>query len=105
MRLGGIDVKIQPNTLAQQIYQSEKIRQRHRHRYEFNNSFKARFENAKMVFSGMNIEKNLVEIMELPSHPFYISCQFHPELISRPTKPEPLFTHFIKAASAFSDNQ
>ncbi len=105
MRLGGIDVKILPNTLAHQIYQSEQIRQRHRHRYEFNNSFKPRFENAKMVFSGMNIEKNLVEILELPSHPFFIGCQFHPELISRPTKPEPLFTHFIKAALEYSDHK
>jgi len=105
MRLGGINVKIQPHTLAHTIYQTEEIRQRHRHRYEFNNAYKTRFENAKMVFSGINMEKNLVEILELPSHPFYVGCQFHPELISRPTRPEPLFTHFIKAAVEYSEHR
>jgi len=98
MRLGAISCKISRNSIAFKVYQEEMITERHRHRYEFNNAYKARFENAQVVFSGLYLEKNLVEIVELPLHPFFIACQYHPELISRPTRPEPVFSAFIAAA-------
>jgi CTP synthase len=98
MRLGAFTCKISGNTKASKIYNQELIQERHRHRYEFNNSYKVRYENSQVVFSGLFLEKNLVEIMELPGHPFFIGCQYHPELISRPTRPEPVFSAFIEAA-------
>ena len=97
MRLGLFTCKISQNTLAHQIYQKSEINQRHRHRYEFNNMFKVRFESAQMIFSGVYQEKNLVEIIELKNHPFFFGCQFHPEYLSRPTRPEPVFTAFVEA--------
>jgi CTP synthase len=103
MRLGLFNCKISQNTLAYNIYQTKEIRQRHRHRFEFNNMFKVRFESAQMVFSGVYQEKNLAEIIELKQHPFFIGCQFHPEYLSRPTRPEPLFTSFIEACVKFQD--
>lgn len=72
--------------------------ERHRHRYEFNNKYKEVFEENGMVFSGVNPEQNLCEIVELPTHPFFIAVQFHPEFLSRPDKPHPLFDKFIKRA-------
>ena len=101
LRLGAYDCDIQPGTLAYQCYQTEHIRERHRHRYEFNNSFKKQFENSDMVFSGINPQTGLAEIIELKNHPFFIAAQFHPEFTSRPLRPNPLFREFIGAAIKF----
>ena len=98
LRLGAYDCDIQPGTLAYQCYQTEHIRERHRHRYEFNNAFKKQFENSDMVFSGINPQTGLAEIIELKNHPFFIASQFHPEFTSRPLRPNPLFREFIGAA-------
>jgi CTP synthase len=97
MRLGAFPCKITQSSLAHRLYGKEIIYERHRHRYEFNNSFRQRFEMAKMKISGTYMEKGLVEIIELIDHPFFIACQFHPELISRPLKPHPLFSGFVSA--------
>jgi CTP synthase len=105
MRLGLFTCKISQNTLAHHIYQKPEIHQRHRHRYEFNNMFKVRFESAQMIFSGVYQEKNLVEIIELKNHPFYFGCQFHPEYVSRPTRPEPVFTAFVEACLKYSETK
>jgi len=96
-RLGNYDCHITKGTLAYQLYQSEDIVQRHRHRYEFNNDYKQVMEEAGMIFSGMNIQRNLVEIIELKDHPYFIASQFHPEFKSRPNRSEPLFKGFIHA--------
>lgn len=98
LRLGNYDCTIQQGTLAYQTYQQEMIQERHRHRYEFNNRYKPILEEQGMVFSGINPESDLVEIIELPEHPYFIGCQFHPEFKSRPTRPHVLFDSFIKAA-------
>ncbi len=98
MRLGAYDCKIKKGTKTHKLYNKISIHERHRHRYEFNNNFKAPLEKAGMVFSGMNPQSNLVEIAELKNHPFMIGCQFHPEFKSRPNKPHPLFHGLIKAA-------
>ena len=98
LRLGAYDCEIKnKNSLAYQCYGSNLIRERHRHRYEFNNSFKAMMEEKGMMATGINPQQNLVEILELKDHPFFIASQFHPEFTSRPNKPNPLFREFIKA--------
>ena len=96
LRLGNYDCTIKKNTLAYECYKEEKIKERHRHRYEFNNAYKEVLENNGLVFSGINDGANLVEIIEYKNHPFYIACQFHPEFKSRPLRPHPLFNEFIK---------
>ncbi|HLV46974.1 MAG TPA: CTP synthase, partial [Flavobacterium sp.] len=98
MRLGGWDCAIKTNTKAFEIYQSELINERHRHRYEFNNSYLEDFEKAGMIASGYNPETNLVEIVEIPNHPFFVAAQYHPEYKSTVANPHPLFVHFVKAA-------
>lgn len=98
LRLGNYDCTIKPNTLAFKCYNEEHIKERHRHRYEFNNKYKVILEKNGLVFSGINEQADLVEIIELPSNKFHIACQFHPEFKSRPTKSHPLFDHFIKAS-------
>lgn len=98
LRLGNYKCKITKNTLAYKTYKQEMILERHRHRYEFNNQYKELLKSKGMVFSGINEESNLVEIIELPSHPHFIACQFHPEFKSRPTRCHPLFDSFIKAS-------
>ena len=100
LRLGGYDCVLAPNTLAARLYGKPLVRERHRHRYEFNNAFRAAFEGAGMVLSGCNPQRGLVEIVELPDHPFYIGVQFHPEFQSRPDKPHPLFVGLVAAALA-----
>ncbi len=99
MRLGSYACNIQKNSLAHKIYSKTKIDERHRHRYEVNNVFLEKLEKAGLKFSGKNAKYDLVEIIELPNHPFFIGTQFHPELKSTVEKPHPLFIHFIKAAS------
>ena len=98
LRLGNYECTLVPNTLASKIYKSDKILERHRHRYEFNNKYKEQLEAKGMVFSGINEANNLVEIIELKDHPHFIASQFHPEFKSRPTRPHPLFDSFIKAS-------
>lgn len=99
MRLGLYPCVLKKGTKAFAAYKQNKIYERHRHRYEFNNRYKRFFLNKGMIFSGVNKERNLVEIIELKNHPFFVGTQFHPEFISRPLKPHPLFMAFIKAAA------
>ncbi|WP_368275445.1 glutamine amidotransferase-related protein [Coprobacillus cateniformis] len=88
-----------PKTKAYQMYGKEIIQQRHRHRYEFNNKYRKILEEHGLTISGVNPERNLVEIIELKNHPYFIASQFHPEFKSRPNRSEPLFQGFITAAS------
>ena len=98
LRLGSWPCKILKNTLAYKCYKSEKIDERHRHRYEFNNQFKKQLEKAGLIFSGISPDRELMEIVEVKDHPFMIGSQFHPEFKSRPNRPHPLFREFIKAS-------
>jgi len=98
LRLGNYPCTIIKNTKAHEYYKKVNIQERHRHRYEFNNKYINLFEQKGMIFSGMNNEKKLVEIIELENHKCFIGCQFHPEFKSRPTKPHPLFEFFIKTS-------
>jgi CTP synthase len=98
MRLGSYPCEIKIGTAAERAYGERNIIERHRHRYEFNNDYRQRFENAGLIVSGVNPQHNLVEIIELDAHPFFVGVQFHPEFKSRPLKPHPLFNGFIKAA-------
>ena len=98
MRLGNYDCMLKKGTRAFQIYQKEIVKERHRHRYEFNNDFLSKFEQGGIIFSGINLENNLVEICELKNHPWFIGMQFHPEFKSRPNRPHPMFISFIEAA-------
>ena len=86
------------DTLAARLYGAFVIKERHRHRYEFNNHYRDKFTKAGFVFSGTSPDGKLVEIIEIPGHPFYIACQFHPEFMSKPDQPHPLFKGFIAAA-------
>jgi CTP synthase len=99
MRLGGYACELLEKTKAASIYKDKLIRERHRHRYEFNNDFLEEFEQHGMVAAGINPESNLVEIMEQPGHPWFIGTQFHPEYQSTVLTPHPLFVSFVKAAS------
>ena len=98
MRLGSYDAKLKENTLIRKIYKSKIIKERHRHRYEVNISFKDKFEKNGLIFSGLSPDNKLPEIIELKNHPWFIGVQFHPEFKSRPFNPHPLFSSFIKAA-------
>ena len=98
MRLGLYNLKISDNTLAYRAYGVVGTAERHRHRYEFNNKFRKLMEKAGLVFSGLNPETKLAEIIEVKNHPWFLACQFHPEFLSRPGKPHPLFRDFIRAA-------
>ncbi|EGV37159.1 CTP synthase [Neisseria weaveri] len=101
MRLGAQEVELQPDSLAAKIYGSTTIRERHRHRYEVNNNFVPQLEKAGLVIGGVSAgRERLVETIELPDHPWYFACQFHPEFTSTPRRGHPLFTAFIKAALA-----
>ena len=102
MRLGAYPCKIQKRTLAYEIYGSEYISERHRHRWELNNKYLDALQQAGLKASGTNPETNLVEIVEIPGHPFFIGVQYHPELKSTVENPHPLFVHFVKAAKAFA---
>ncbi|HSU27044.1 MAG TPA: CTP synthase, partial [Chitinophagaceae bacterium] len=105
MRLGAYTCEIKEDTLAYSIYGKPVISERHRHRWEFNNRYLEAFEKAGMIASGKNPGTNLVEIIELPSHPFFIGVQYHPELKSTVENPQPVFVHFIKAARQFSEKK
>ncbi len=98
MRLGAYPCKIKPQTLAHKIYENEEISERHRHRFEFNNAYKEEIEKNGMICSGTSPDGRLVEIIEIPTHPFFIAGQFHPEFKSRPDRPAPLFKALVEAA-------
>jgi CTP synthase len=98
MRLGAYPCRLRPGSLAAEMYGVPEMSERHRHRYEFSNAYRETFADHGMRFSGISPDGSLVEIIELPDHPWYIGCQFHPELKSRPTRPHPLFAGFIAAA-------
>lgn len=98
MRLGAYDCRLSPASLARELYGKDVIKERHRHRYELNNAYRQQLSDAGMCMSGVNPQRDLVEIIELPDHPFFMGTQFHPELTSRPLAPHPLFVGFIKAA-------
>jgi CTP synthase len=97
MRLGLYPCVIQPGTLAARLYQTERVEERHRHRYEVNNAYRQALEEHGLIMSGLSPDGILVEMAEVRDHPFMIGCQFHPEFLSRPTSPHPLFSGFIKA--------
>jgi CTP synthase len=99
MRLGADPVKIHDGTRAHEIYGESVIYKRHRHRYEVNNMLRRRLEDEGLVAGGTSPDERLVEIIELPDHPFFVASQFHPEFNSRPTRPEPLFREFVGAAA------
>jgi CTP synthase len=98
MRLGAYPCDVKPGTRAAQIYHKAHITERHRHRYEFNNEYLKAFEKAGMVASGINPDGNLVEMVEIPAHPWFVGVQYHPEYKSTVLNPHPLFVHFVKAA-------
>ena len=98
MRLGAYDCNIVPGTLAESVYGEPAIRERHRHRYEFNPTYRERLEAAGLTVSGINPQSGLVEIVEIKDHPYFIGCQFHPEFKSRPQKAHPLFDGLVAAA-------
>jgi CTP synthase len=98
MRLGEYHCKLVPGTIAAALYGEEEITERHRHRYEFNNDYREKLAAAGMVYSGLSPDGNLVEICELKDHVWMLGCQFHPEFLSRPGRPHPLFRGFIGAA-------
>jgi CTP synthase len=99
MRLGADPIKLHPNTRAREIYGEAVIYERHRHRYEVNNFLRKRIEAAGLVCSGTSPDERLVEIIEIPDHPFFVASQYHPEFNSRPNRPEPLFREFVGAAA------
>ena len=97
-RLGGHDVALLPGSRVQAFYGRDTVRERFRHRYELNNDYKAAFEKCGVVFCGMTPDQRVMQIFDYPAHPFYVATQFHPELLSRPLRPHPLFLAFVQAA-------
>ena len=104
MRLGGQECKLIEGSLAKELYQSDTIIERHRHRYEFNNTYQEKLEATGLRIAGRSFDDELVEIIELPDHPWFVACQFHPEFTSTPRDGHPLFTGFIKAALTFNES-
>ena len=98
MRLGSYPCKVVKGSKAYKAYGTERVDERHRHRFEFNPDYRERLEAAGLVVSGTSPDGLLAEIIELPQHPFFIASQFHPEFLSKPTRPHPLFAGFIAAA-------
>ena len=98
LRLGSCPCILTKNSKSFKAYGSNKINERHRHRYEFNMDYRKILEDAGMIFSGISPDKKLIEIVELKDHPFFVASQFHPEFKSRPLRPHPLFKEFIKAS-------
>lgn len=105
MRLGNYPCKLVENTKVYELYNESVIFERHRHRYEFNNQYRGLFEENGMVFSGVSPDGQLVEIIEYPKNDFYVACQFHAEFKSRPNRPHPLFSGFIKSALHFTEKR
>ncbi|WP_335964510.1 CTP synthase [Galbibacter sp. PAP.153] len=105
MRLGAWDCNVQENSLVAKVYGANKISERHRHRYEFNDKFKGQIEAAGLKATGLNPETGLVEIVELPSHPWFVGVQYHPEYKSTVANPHPLFVAFVKSALQYKKNK
>jgi CTP synthase len=105
MRLGAYPCDIKEGSLAEEIYGTERVNERHRHRYEFNNEYLEDFEGNGMIASGTNPDTGLVEIMEIPGHSFFIGVQYHPELKSSVENPAPLFVHFVAAAKRHNEEK
>ncbi len=104
-RLGLYPCRLKEGTLARRLYDVEEVSERHRHRYEFNNDFRDRLQEAGLTFSGTSPDGRLVEILELSDHPFFIASQFHPEFISRPNRPQPIFKGFVGAACLYRNKK
>jgi CTP synthase len=102
MRLGAYPCVIKDDSKAFAAYKTNYISERHRHRYEVNNKFRKRLTDKGLILSGLSPDKELVEMIELEDHPWFVACQFHPELKSRATNAHPLFREFVKAAMEFS---
>jgi CTP synthase len=98
MRLGLYPCELKPGTRAATAYGVPVVEERHRHRFEFNNAYRGAFENAGMAFSGLSPDNRLVEIAEISDHPYMVASQFHPEFLSRPNRPHPLFRGLVEAA-------
>jgi CTP synthase len=98
MRLGAQPCKLKDGSRAAELYGTDEVNERHRHRYEFNNKYREQFEDAGFIFSGTSPDGGLVELIELNGHPFFMASQYHPEFLSKPVRPHPLFAGFIKAA-------
>jgi CTP synthase len=98
MRLGAYACELTPGSMSMQAYGDKNISERHRHRYEFNNKYRDLIVEKGLNIAGVNPERDLVEIVEIPDHPWFVGVQFHPELKSTVSYPHPLFVHFIKAA-------
>ena len=98
MRLGQYPCRLAPGSRAAALYGRAEIAERHRHRYEFNNDYRAAMEAHGMALAGTSPDGRLVELIELPDHPFFLAAQFHPEFLSRPNRPHPLFRGFVDAA-------
>lgn len=105
MRLGAYPCVLKEGSLASRVYGTDTISERHRHRWEFNNNYLEQYEKAGMIASGKNPGTGLVEIIELPGHPFFIGVQYHPELKSTVERPQPIFVHFVKAAKSFAEKK
>lgn len=105
MRLGAQPCVLQSDSHVKAVYGADEISERHRHRYEFNNTYMQELEEKGLVFSGRSVDGNLVEVIEITEHPWFIACQFHPEFTSTPRKGHPLFTDFIKAACTHRDER
>ena len=101
--MGAYPCIIQSGTRAQTAYKTDYISERHRHRYEVNNKFRRTLTEHGMIFSGLSPDRELVEMIEIPEHTWFLGCQFHPELKSRATKAHPLFREFVKAALKYSE--
>jgi CTP synthase len=105
MRLGGQECKLLPGSRVQELYGRDTAMERHRHRYEFNNRYREKLESAGLRIAGLSVDEQLVEIVEIPGHPWFIACQFHPEFTSTPRDGHPLFTSFINAALVYHDSE
>jgi CTP synthase len=98
MRLGSYPCKLVDGTIAHEAYKENNVNERHRHRFEFNNDYREVLQEKGLIISGASPDNFLVEIIELPDHPWFLGCQFHPEFKSRPNKAHPIFKSFMKAA-------
>ena len=105
MRLGAYNCELKPGTKTYKAYRKKKISERHRHRFEVNNEYRRKLQQNGMVFSGINPELNLIEIIELSDHPWFIGTQFHPELKSRVNKAHPLFRDYVKATIVHNNSK
>ena len=105
MRLGAWACDLKMGSLVRDIYKTESIKERHRHRYEFNGDYKDKMEAAGMLATGLNPDTGLVEIVEIPEHPWFVGVQYHPEYKSTVANPHPLFVAFVKAALKYKSKQ